>query len=205
MGNKTFGRWFIALGVALQITIYLITNSALLSCISGVLGVVSVVLCSQKKMNFYVFGFAQLITYVILCYQQRLYGEIAENIFYFVTMLYGVFHWWKHYDDKMSEVETRRLTYGQNLLVAVFVFFGTMLLCGFLGGTNDTQPFMDSITTVPAFMAQILMILRFKESWIYWLIIDVGSIIMWTIAGDWCMVSQFVFWTINCIYGLRKW
>lgn len=205
MESKTFGRWFIALGVALQVIIYIVTGSALLSCISGILGVVSVVLCSQRKMHFYTFGFAQLITYVVLCYHQKLYGEIVENVFYFVTMLYGVFHWWNHYDDKMAEVETRKLSYGQNWLVALLVFFGVMILYGFLGGTDDTQPFMDSVTTVPAFMAQILMILRFRESWIYWLIIDIGSIIMWAIAGDWCMVSQFVFWSINCLYGLRKW
>jgi nicotinamide mononucleotide transporter len=105
----------------------------------------------------------------------------------------------------MAEVETRKLSYGQNWLVALLVFFGVMILYGFLGGTDDTQPFMDSVTTVPAFMAQILMILRFRESWVYWLIIDIGSIVMWAIAEDWCMVSQFVFWSINCLYGLRKW
>jgi nicotinamide mononucleotide transporter PnuC len=85
----------------------------------------------------------------------------------------------------------------------------TICACGglwsILLNTDDSQPFMDSITTVPAFVAQILMILRYKESWYYWLTIDLGSIIMWSVAGDWCMVAQFVFWSVNCIYGLRKW
>ena len=71
--------------------------------------------------------------------------------------------------------------------------------------TNDTQPFMDSITTVPAIIAQILMILAYKEQWYFWLIIDLASIYMWAIAGDWCMVAQFIFWSINCIYGLYNW
>jgi nicotinamide mononucleotide transporter len=64
---------------------------------------------------------------------------------------------------------------------------------------------LDSATTVPAFIAQMLMIMRYREQWIFWLIIDIGSILMWIHAGDWCMVAQFVFWTINCIYGFYKW
>ena len=64
---------------------------------------------------------------------------------------------------------------------------------------------MDSITTVPAFIAQILLTLRYREQWIYWLIIDVGSIVMWGIAGDYIMMTQFIFWTINCFYGFYKW
>ena len=71
--------------------------------------------------------------------------------------------------------------------------------------TNDSQPLMDAVTTIPAFFAQVLMIYRYKESWIYWFIIDFGAIFMWAAADNWCMVLQYVFWTINCIYGFFKW
>ena len=200
-----FGLIFMVMGFLTQGFVGLVMGSTELSLASGMLGVISVVLCSQKKISFYVFGFAQLITYVILCLQQNLYGEIAENIFYLVTMLYGMFHWNSHYNDKKLEVKTRGLSMWQNILIGWLTCLGVFVLYYVLAKTSDTQPFMDAITTVPAFMAQILMILRFKESWFYWLIIDVGSIIMWAIANDWCMVAQFVFWTVNCVYGFYMW
>ena len=71
--------------------------------------------------------------------------------------------------------------------------------------TDDTQPMLDSLSTVPAFAAQILMILRYREQWAYWLVIDIASVIMWINAENWCMVMQFVFWTLNCSYGTYKW
>ena len=200
-----FGELFILFGVAVQLVVYFVTGSPLLSLISGIFGVVSVVLCSNRKVSFYIFGFIQLITYVILCLEQKLYGEIAENVFYFVTMIYGMFHWSNHYNDETQKVDTRNLNKLQRNLVFIGTALLTLGLYDILIATDDTQPFVDAVTTIPAFVAQILMIKRYKDSWYYWLIIDVGSIIMWAIAGDWCMVAQFVFWTANCIYGLKKW
>lgn len=200
-----FGFLFILVGVGIQVLTYLITGGSQLSVASGMCGIISVVLCSQKKVMFYIFGFAQLITYVMLCIQQRLYGEIAENVFYFVTMLYGMFHWARNYNDSLTEVKTRKLSGIYAVLVFIITVLLTVGLYNILTITDDTQPFVDAVTTAPAFVAQMLMVMRYKDSWFYWLIIDVGAIPMWVIAGDWCMVAQFAFWSANCIYGLRKW
>lgn len=200
-----FGYLFIFVGIAVQFLTSVITGGSDLSLVSGICGIISVVLCSQRKMMFYLFGFAQLFTYVVLCLQQKLYGEIAENAFYFVTMLIGIYHWVKHYNEEETAVETRKLNAAQKMWIAIGTLFGTFIMFNILLLTDDTQPFMDSITTIPAFVAQILMVLRYRDSWFYWFIIDVGSIIMWGIAGDWCMVAQFIFWTANCMYGFKKW
>lgn len=203
--TNNFGFVFMIVGVMIQTLVYLITGGSRLSAVSGICGIISVVLCSQRKVMFYVFGFIQLFTYVILCMQQKLYGEIVENAFYFVTMLFGIYHWAKHYDDEKTTVETRKLDLSQKVWIVILTVLVTASLYNVLVITDDTQPFLDSVTTVPAFVAQILMITRYRDSWYYWLTIDLGSIVMWTIAGDWCMVAQFIFWTINCIYGLKKW
>lgn len=198
----------IVFGIMLQLAGFLSAgapDALWLSLISGICGVFSVVLCSEKKMSFYIFGFLQLITYIILCFHQNLYGEIAENAFYFVTMVGGIFIWKRHYNKEKDEVETLRfspITYPM-LICAVILL--SALLGTLLSDTNDTQPWLDAFSTVPAFVAQMLMIFRFKEQWYFWLVVDVLTGIMWGIAGDWCMVAQYVFWTINCIYGLKLW
>ena len=196
---------FIIIGILMQVIVFRITDAPRLSLISGVFGVISVVLCSNRKVAFYLFGLVQLFTYVLLCLKQNLYGEIVENAFYLVTMLIGLSHWLDNYNEDKVSVETRKLNAAQKMWITIGTLFGTFIMFNILLLTDDTQPFMDAITTIPAFVAQILMILRYRDSWFYWLIIDVGSIIMWGIAGDWCMVVQFIFWTANCIYGLKKW
>ena len=204
---------FMASGLLIQVVTYLVTlhlspeNSRLLtlSFISGCLGVCSVCLTAQGKMLTFLFGFAQVGTYTYLCFRQRFYGEMAINAYYFVTMIHGVFIWRKRLGAAHT-VTPRRLTPRIALLIA-----GLTVLVSWLAGwalavwTDDTQPYLDAFTTVPALVAQILMILVYWEHWFVWLAVDVLSVALWIRAGDGCMTAQYAFWCANCIYGLAKW
>ena len=55
------------------------------------------------------------------------------------------------------------------------------------------------------FFAQIMMIKRYKEQWLWWVVIDLICIKMWFVAGNWSMVVMYVGWTANCIYGWYNW
>ena len=201
--DNKYGLLFAILGVALQIIAFLYTRASLLSLISGVSGIFAVVLCAERKISFWIFAWIQLITYLVLAFDQKLWGEVGENIFYAITMIGGMFIWNKYKENDL--VKSRRLESGWLMNIYYFGLIGVLGLWLILNYTNDTQPFMDSITTVPAIIAQILMIMAYREQWYFWLIIDIASIYMWAVAGNWCMVAQFVFWTINCLYGIKKW
>lgn len=207
--NEFFSNWFgfifLITGVVLQLVVYQMTNDSMLSMISGVSGIIAVVLCSQRKFIFYLFAWIQLITYVILAYEQRLYGEIIENIFYAITMIIGMFMWYFNYDKDNGKVESLKQGTWEFISTLILMVILIAIFYNNLSVTDDTQPFLDSITTIPAFIAQILLIMRYREQWVFWLIIDVASILMWIHAGNWCMVIQFIFWTINCIYGFYNW
>ena len=201
--DNKYGLLFATFGVILQIFAFFYTSASILSLISGVTGIFAVVLCAERKMTFWIFAWIQLITYIILAWNQKLWGEVGENIFYGITMIGGMFIWNKYkIGDK---VKSRLLSKNYFELIKIGCAIGILLLWYILKCTNDTQPFMDSISTIPAIIAQILMILAYKEQWYFWLIIDIASIFMWFIAGNWCMGMQFIFWTINCLYGIKKW
>lgn len=212
-----------ALGLLIQVVTYLITfhlspytvhltpytlNLSVISLISGCLGVCSVCLASQGSIFTYLFGFAQVVTYTYLCVTQRFYAEIAINVYYFVTMIYGVFVWKRRLNTESKErvVVTRRLKTPTILLIAVLTLAGSALVgWGLAAWTDDTQPYLDAFTTVPALVAQVLMILVFREHWFIWLAVDILSVVLWLRAGDYCMAAQYAFWCANCLYGLRRW
>ena len=202
--NK-FGFFFILFGIIIQIISWYANSESIIALISGISGVISVVLCSQKKISFYLFAWIQLLTYFYLAINQRFYGEIAEYTFYALTMIYGMYVWKKHYDSSRNVVNIKSLSVKNNILISFIVFILILITSRILEMTDDTQPMLDSLSTVPAFAAQILMILRYREQWAYWLVIDIASVIMWINAENWCMVMQFVFWTLNCSYGTYKW
>lgn len=214
-GQTAFDWMFMASGIALQVfaVVYGLVSGTpdnMASIVSALTGVVSVVLCAQGKISFYVFAFVQLFTYVFgVAFPNHLYGELWENAFYFVTMVYGIYVWAKRYDrgseSAPSGIRAKKLGGVAAAGSVGLLIVGTGMLTVLLMKTDDPVPFFDAITTVPAFMAQILLTLGYREQWVGWLIEDVSSVVMFIILRNWVMVAQYIFWTVNCVYGWIKW
>lgn len=208
-GRTTFDWCFLVSGIVVQIVAYLWVPQSFLAFVSSLAGICSVILCSQRKISTFFFGFVQVLTYLWLALQQRLYAEVAQNVFYFLTMVYGLFAWARHYtiDGTGSSVlQTRRLSagiwVGGSVLIVLASLWAGWLLARY---TDDTQPYLDAFTTVPAVFAQILMITGYREQWFFWLLVDIGLTLLWIRAGNWCLVMQHVFWCVNCVYGYLVW
>ena len=203
--NRT--TWiFLILGLLVQVLTCVLMPDNPISLVSGMLGICSVVLGAQGNILTFVFGFAQVATYTYLCCIERFYAEIAINIYYFITMIYGVYCWRNRLSNNSLQVQTRRLSikliaWGM-LLIALFSWLTGWLLARF---TDDPQPYMDAFTTVPAIAAQLLMVLAYREQWYLWLVVDVLAVVMWLRAENYCMAAQYVFWCVNCIYGYIQW
>lgn len=203
--NRT--TWiFLILGLLVQVLTFVLMPDNPISLVSGMLGICSVVLGAQGNILTFVFGFAQVATYTYLCCVERFYAEIAINIYYFITMIYGVYCWRNRLSNNSLQVQTRRLSikliaWGM-LLIALFSWLTGWLLARF---TDDPQPYMDAFTTVPAIAAQLLMVLAYREQWYLWLVVDVLAVVMWFRAENYCMAAQYIFWCVNCIYGYIQW
>lgn len=203
--NRT--TWiFLILGLLVQVLTFVLMPDNPISLVSGMLGICSVVLGAQGNILTFVFGFAQVATYTYLCCVEHFYAEIAINIYYFVTMIYGVYCWRNRLSNNSLQVQTRRLSikllaWGM-LLIALFSWLTGWLLARF---TDDPQPYMDAFTTVPAIAAQLLMVLAYREQWYLWLVVDVLAVVMWFRAENYCMAAQYVFWCVNCVYGYIQW
>jgi nicotinamide mononucleotide transporter len=61
------------------------------------------------------------------------------------------------------------------------------------------------MTVALAVIAQLLMVWRYREQWIIWIVIDVSSLVMFIILGQWSMVAMYIALTINAIYGWYNW
>lgn len=198
-----FGIAFILTGIATQVVTYVLMGDSLLSFVSGIAGVISVVLCSQRKLSFYFWGFLQIGTFMAICVNEHLYGKLFENGFYLITMIGGLLMWKRN--EHCHTVETRVLNKLTLLFIVIHSLFTIFVFETVLAAIGGEQPFMDSLTTVFAIVAQLLMIYRYRESWLFWLVVDIACIIMWYNERNWCMTAQYIFWTMNCIYGLIKW
>ena len=207
-GYSTFEKLFLLFMVALQIIVFAITPDSPLNIIAGLAGVVSVVMCAKGRTMFYFIGFIQTVTYLVLAWKNQFYGEVLENIFYFVTMIWGIFVWKKNEvtnEDGTEDVIAKKFTVVQWILSIIGTVVATVIMGYVLNRIGSAQSYTDAATNVMAIFAQILMVKRYREQWIWWFAIDVFCIKMWFVAGNWSMVAMYIAWTANCIYGWYNW
>ena len=207
-GYSTFEKLFMVAMLALQIVVFCISPDTPLNIIAGIAGVISVVLCAKGKVEFYFIGFVQTISYLFLAWQNNFYGEVIENLFYLVTMIWGIFVWKKNSvqnDDGTEDVAAKKFNAVQWIASIIGTAIATVIVGYLLNSIGNAQAYTDAATNVLAIFAQILMVRRYREQWIWWLIIDLLCIKMWFVAENWSMVAMYIAWTANCVYGWYNW
>lgn len=194
----------LGIGILSQLITFLITKDAVISAISGIAGVISVVFCSERRVSYYVWSFIQILTYTYICWYSGLWGKLLENAFYLITGIIGIIIWIKNLDND-NLVKTKTLNTDGIVKCLITGMVGFCVLYIILVFTGGNMPFLDAFTTTLAIIAQVLMMLRYKENWVVWFIMNILCIILWSIEHNWCMVVQYIFWTGNTIYGYIEW
>lgn len=207
-GYTTFDKLFMLSMLALQIIVFIIVPDTLLSIICGISGVISTVLCAKGKISFYFIGFIQTITYLILAWQNWFVGEVLENIFYLVTMIWGICVWKKNStvdDNDAAYVEAKKFTPTMWIISVLATIVATIITGYCLTLVNSNQPYLDAATNVIAVFAQLMMVKRYREQWPWWMVLNIICVVMWYRAGNWSMVAMYIAWIINCVYGWLNW
>lgn len=208
-GYTVFEKLFLVGMILLQVVVYCFVPDSVIGMICGLSGVICVVLTAKGKLVSYLFNFIQIITYMYICWGLKLYLEFAENIFYFVTCILGVFLWKRNMkvnDDGTEQVVAKKFKVWHWIVTVVIAVVGTFVL-GFVGENylGSTLPYYDALTNVLALVAQMLMVWRFREQWIVWIVIDLTCLLMFIMLGQWSMVAMYIAWTINAVYGWINW
>ena len=194
--------------VLLQILVYIVAPDSWYGIAAGIAGCISVVLTAKGRWMMYPIGFIQNFTYTVLAFQNKFYGEVFEQVFYIVTMIWGMVAWARNMhtnEDGTQDVNTRKFSVKDWIFTIVGVLIGTWLFGKVLVAMGANQAYTDAATNVMALFAQILMVKRYREQWVLWLLIDLFCIKMWWVAGNWSMVAMYIAWTANCIYGWINW
>ena len=208
-GYTWFERVFLLSMVLLQTIVYCFVPDTLIGMVCGIAGCICVVLTAKGKLSSYAFNFIQMITYMIICWDLALYLEFGEQVFYFVACIFGVILWKKNMkknDDGTEQVKAKKFKLWQWCAVISITILSTVIL-GTFGEVilGSTLPYLDAATVALAVIAQLLMVWRYREQWAMWIAIDVTSLIMFIILGNWSMVAMYIAWTINAFYGWYNW
>lgn len=174
-------------------------------------GVLCVVLAAKGNIWTYAFGLYNTLGYAYIAFSNALYGEMGLNLLFFLPMnVIGFIMWRKHMQG--GQVVMRRLTPLRFALVAAgcvasafTLGFGLSLIPG------QNTPYIDATTNVLSIVATILMVRRFREQWLLYIVLNIFTIAMWsirTINGSPDGVMMIVMWSaylVNAAYGFFVW
>lgn len=169
------------------------------------IGTLATIICAKGKMSYYVWGFIQTIMFLILNLNLRLWVESAEQVYYLITMVIGVFVWKKNLNKKNETIAPKKFTV--SMLIATVATLAVLSVCIYnidvaLGGA---APLLDTMSLSIAIVANILCSFCYKEQWILWFVLDVIQTIMYFVIGQPIMAIMYIAWTINCVYGWYNW
>lgn len=174
--------------------------------IAAISGILCVVLCAKGKKTQYIWGLLNVIGYVIIAWINKYYGEVMLNALYYLpSQFIGYYLWNKHINEENDKVEGNKLNVTKSILLVVICTIGILLYKLVLDVLGGQGTLLDSASTTISVFANLLMMLRYREQWLLWIIIDVITVAMWVIAGDFIMVTMWSVYLVNAFYGYYNW
>ncbi|MDP4181623.1 MAG: nicotinamide riboside transporter PnuC [Bacillota bacterium] len=174
-------------------------------------GVLCVVLAAKGNIWNYVFGIYNSIGYALISYHDKLYGEVMLNLLFFVpTGIIGWFMWRNRIEE--NTVIMRKMKWQKAAGMIIICLIATIiygLWLSTLKGQNT--PYLDAFNVVFSIVATLAMMLRYREQWVLYIIINIAETIMWIIrlvngSGDaLTMTVMWIAYLVNSIYGLYVW
>ncbi len=162
---------------------------------------------NMKKENILVYplGILNVLIYVYICYQTKLYAYAGINVFYAIMSIYGWYNWVrKGPDDKPVRISS--CSRKQYLLFGFIILLLFVLLRIFLiRFTDSSVPTWDALTTAIYAVAMFLLALKKIEHWILWISGDIISIVLFASQNLYFSSLQFLIFTIIAVFGFLEW
>lgn len=186
-------------------------DESLIGIISAVTGVICVVLTGKGKLSCYFFGVINCVAYAYIAYQAKFYGDVMENLLYFLPMQFvGFIQWKKNMNIDTGEVISERLSWNKRIMLLLISAIAVYIYGLFLKKIGGNLPYMDSLSNILSLIAMWLCVKRYMEQWIMWIIIDVVTLGMWSIAfiQNQESIATLIMWMvylINAIIMYVRW
>lgn len=219
--EKVFFGLFLLAQVAILVYFFIKTKEIdWINVIASISGILCVIMSAKGRLSTFLYGLIQVITYGWISYRANLMGEVYLQIVFGVFQFIGLYAWIRNMHTlstpkvEVQEVDTKGLTAIQwaiTLLLGGAFYFA---FAKYLESIKSGQPFLDALNVSLNLTGQVLMSLRFKEQWFFWIVVNIVSITLWvrkmmhTGAIDATGVTMVVMWIgflINSVYGYYYW
>ncbi len=182
----------------------LIATSAL-EWIAVILAIAYLLLAIKESLWCWPAAFVSTSIYIFLFFDVNLYMESALNLYYLLMAIYGWQQWQQKSNGEQQKpiliwpIKKHLLLIG---LTSILVIISAYLLNHY---TDQDFALIDSFTTWFAVLATYMVTQKILENWLYWIVIDSVSIVLYVSKGFALTAMLFFSYIILAIIGWIAW
>lgn len=175
---------------------------ALLDWLAFVFGVLGVIFTIRQNIICWPISLIGVGLSFVAFYQQRLFGDAALQIIFFIYGLYGWYNWLKlkPSEFKISVVSPKNITI--LMVITLVLFLGIYkLLIVFKGD----KVLVDAILTALSLTTTYMMIKKWIENWLIWVVIDLAYMGLYISKNMYLFALLYFIFALVAFAGFFQW
>ncbi|MCG3165124.1 MAG: hypothetical protein POELPBGB_00885 [Bacteroidia bacterium] len=143
--------------------------------------------------------------YTSICFSAKLYSETGLQVFYLIMAFYGWFEWTRNGQQK-PELKISKIDNQIHLLLVVAGITGTALLYYIMKKYTDAAlPLADSVVTAFSLVTTYMMVKKYIENWLWWIVIDGLAVYIYISRGYTLTAVLYFIYVIIVVVAYFKW
>ena len=169
------------------------------------INLLAIVLATRNSIHTWWTGIVGCALFGWLFFTSRLYADVTLQAFFIATSALGWWHWLHHRGRREQRPVTRTATRELALIIPLGIVaaggYG-LLLHRF---TDAYAPFIDSSVLALSVAAQILLMRRKVETWIFWFATNSLAVPLFASRGLWLTAFFYLLFWLNAPLGFLRW
>ena len=180
--------------------------TSLIEWIAVLTGILSVWYSMKENIWVYPTGIVNVLLYVYLAFQYKLYADMGVNAYYFIMSVYGWYHWTDTQDDNRQQIPVT-VNNAKEWMITIALLLSSFAILVFIlmNFTDSDVPSWDATTTAFAIAGMWLMARKKLEYWLAYLVANSVSIPLYFYKGLTLTSVQFFVFTILTVMGFFAW
>lgn len=164
----------------------------------------AIFLAGRNNIHTWWIGIIGCSLFAALFYQSQLYADVTLQGFFVITSLIGWYRWSKGLSgEELPITRTRTFTLVTSVITALAI--GGLYAWLLNRFTDAYAPGWDSLMLVMSVIAQLLLMYRKLENWVFWLIVNTIAVPLFYSRGLELTAVLYAAYWVHAIIAFMKW
>lgn len=174
----------------------------MLSVIALVAGALGVWLTIRQTIWCWPVSLIAVVASIAEFYRERLFGDMALQVFYFFAGIYGWMYW---NQQRKTAFVVRDMSPRTWPLLIGGTAFQALVYYKIILFFNGDRPLLDAILTAASLTATFMMTRKWVQNWITWVVIDTAYIYLYAVKDMWLFAVLYFIFAAMAFYGWMDW